>query len=379
MKEFAAAVSSIGLCCILFLGVSLAMPGRAEAKQYVCPPCGAPCDTLVFDKPGVCPQCGMTLIDKDSIHADTKPRLKVAILVFNAVEIIDYTGPYEMFGDAGYDVYTVGQTTQPITTAMGMTVVPKHSFADAPPPDVLVVPGGGVKGARDSQPTLQWIRDMSAHARYTMSVCNGSFILGSAGLLDGLKATTTSGNIDRMRDAFPKTRVVEDERVVDNGKIITAAGLSAGIDGALHVISRLEGMGKAQQVALDQEYNWRPGSGYARAALADRQIPDVELHDLGTWDLVSTQGTTDHWELVFHWSATKSPAEAMDRIGTIFESAGKWTPVHAAASRTAASPAERHWKFRGRDGKPWMGALKIEALAGARDRYTATVTVERAG
>jgi putative intracellular protease/amidase len=377
MRDFAATVHALALCLCLLFGASRAMAGEASAKHYVCPPCGAPCDTLVFDKPGVCPQCGMALVDRESIHADATPRLKVAILLFNAVEIIDYTGPYEMFGDAGYDVYTVGQTTQPITTAMGMTVVPKYSFADAPEPDVLVVPGGGVKGARDSEPTLQWIRDRSAHARYTMSVCNGAFILGSAGLLDGLKATTTSGNIDRMRVAFPKTRVLEDQRVVDNGKIITAAGLSAGIDGALHVISKLEGMGKAQQVALDQEYNWHPASGYARAALADRQIPDVNLKDFGTWDLVSTEGSTDRWETVFHWSSDHSPAEAMDRIGKTFESEGKWAPVNASASRGAG--AERHWKFRGRDGKPWLGALKIETLAGARNRYTATVTVERAG
>jgi putative intracellular protease/amidase len=379
MRDLATVVHSLALSLCLVLGASPAVAGEAHAKRYVCPPCGAPCDTLVFDKPGVCPQCGMTLVDKDSVHADTTLRTKVAILVFNAVEIIDYTGPYEMFGDAGYDVYTVGQTTQPITTAMGMTVVPKHSFADAPQPDVLVVPGGGVKGARDSEPTLQWIRGMSARAQYTMSVCNGSFILGSAGLLDGLKATTTAGNIDRMRAAFPKTRVVEDQRFVDNGKIITTAGLSAGIDGALHVISKLQGMGKAQQVALDQEYNWRPGSGYARAALADRQIPDVDLKDFGTWDLVSTEGSTDRWEVVFHWSSDRSAPEAMDRIGKIFESEGKWTPVNEAASHATAARTERHWTFRGRDGKPWRGALKVETLAGARNRYTVTATVARAG
>src|SRR6266852_4079568 len=178
------------------------------------------------------------------------PSKKVAILIFDGVQIIDYTGPYEVFGSADFDVYTVAETTAPVTTAMGMTVVPKHTFADAPQPDVLVVPGGGVKATRDSAPTLRWIRDVTARAQYTMSVCNGSFILGSAGLLDGLNATTTSGNIDRMRAAFPEIHVVDDQRVVDNGKIITTGGLSAGIDGALHVISKMQGAGRAQQVAL---------------------------------------------------------------------------------------------------------------------------------
>ena len=372
MRDFAAIVHSLALCFCLLFGASGASAAEAHAKHYVCPPCGAPCDAQVFDKPGVCPQCGMTLVDAASVKADTGRRTKVAILVFNGVEIIDYTGPYEMFGDAGYDVYTVAEITQPITTAMGMTVVPKHTFADAPRPDVLVVPGGSVKSARDSAPTLRWIQEVSARARYTMSVCNGAFILGSAGLLDGLTATTTWSNIDRMKAAFPKTRVVEDQRFVDNGKIITTGGLSAGIDGALHVISKLESPGRAEEVALEEEYNWRPHDAYARAALADRQIPDVNLDGHGTWQIVHTEGDTNRWEMVFHWTADRSVAEVMDYIGSSFETEGKWEPVDKGAT-------ERHWKFRGRDGKPWTGALKMEALAGARDRYTATVTVERAG
>ena len=378
MKNVLGIVGAVSLCSTLLCCASPATAGEGHAKHYVCPPCGVPCDTLVFDKRGVCPQCGMTLVDQDSVRADTQLRPKVAILLFNGVEIIDYTGPYEMFGDAGFDVYTVGQTTQPITTAMGMTVVPRYSFADAPQPDVLVVPGGGVKATRDSAPTLRWIRNVTTRAQYTMSVCNGSFILGSAGLLDGLGATTTSGNIDRMRAAFPKTRVVDNQRFVDNGKIITTAGLSAGIDGALHVISKMQGAGKAQQVALDEEYNWRPGSGYARAALADRQIPEVDLGNYGTWEIVSTEGDTDRWRMVYRWSSDRTVSEAMDHIGKAFETRGKWTPMNAVASH-APEGMERRWKFRGRDGKPWTGALKIEALSGARNRYTATLTVERAG
>jgi putative intracellular protease/amidase len=376
MKTFHAASTFLVLCFALCLAPSGGTAASAPAKHYVCPPCGAPCDTLVFDKPGVCPHCGMALVDQASVHVDARPHTRVAILVFNGVEIIDYTGPYEMFGDAGYDVYTVGQTTQPVTTAMGMTVVPKHSFADAPQPDILVVPGGGVKATQDSEPTRRWIRKVTARDRYTMSVCNGAFILGSAGLLDGLEATTTAGNIDRMRAAFPKTRVLEDQRVVDNGKIITAGGLSAGIDGALHVISKMEGAGKAQQVALDEEYDWRPGPGYARAALADRQIPNVDLDGYGVWEIVRTEGDTDRWEMVFHWTAQRSVRDLVDHFEEAFEK-GTWTPVDAA-SHSFAVPVERRWTFRGRDGKPWTGAVKIESLAGARNRYTVTATVERA-
>src|SRR5262249_6233899 len=135
---------------------------------------------------------------------------KVAILIFTGVQIIDYTGPYEVFQAAGFDVYTVAATKDPITTVAGMTVVPKYTFDDAPAPDVLVVPGGGIGGAHDSAPTLRWIEATAAKAGHTMSVCNGAFLLAQAGLLDGLKATTTYHNVPKLRTMYPKIDVVDD-------------------------------------------------------------------------------------------------------------------------------------------------------------------------
>src|SRR5207247_264180 len=204
----------------------------------------------VFDKPGVCPQCGMPLVEQGSAAAAAHAHKKVGILIFNGVEIIDYTGPWEVFGAADFDVYTVAASRDPVTTAMGMTVVPKYTFADAPQSDVLVVPGGGVKAASGDRATLAWVNAVTEHAQHTMSVCNGAFILAHAGLLDGLGATTTASNLDRLEETFPKIRVVYDQRFVDNGKIITTGGLSAGIDGALHVVEKMLGHGTAQQVAL---------------------------------------------------------------------------------------------------------------------------------
>jgi transcriptional regulator GlxA family with amidase domain len=174
-------------------------------------------------------------------------------------------GPYEIFGAAGFDVYTVGETKSPVTSAMGLTLVPKFAFADAPRPDVLVVPGGGVRAARDSAATLKWVRDTTGRAEHTLSVCNGAFILASAGLLDGLTATTTAGLIGKLGAEFPKIRVVDDRRFVDNGKIVTAGGLSAGIDGALHVVATMLGDEAAARVAQGEEYDWHPeGKAVAR-------------------------------------------------------------------------------------------------------------------
>ena len=232
----------------------------------------------------------MKLVEQEEAAAASSGLPRVALLVFTGVQIIDFTGPYEIFGTAGYDVYTVAETKDPITTVNGMTVVPKYDFATAPPPDVLVVPGGGIYAASNSAKTIQWIADVTTRTKHTMSVCNGAFLLAQAGLLDGLTATTTAGLIEKLRAQYPKVHVVDDRRFVDNGKIITTAGLSAGIDGALHVVARMQGNGKAQLTALGDEYDWKPEPGFARASLADRNIPDLDPEGKGQWTVESTRG-----------------------------------------------------------------------------------------
>jgi putative intracellular protease/amidase len=363
----------------LFGAVPEVLSPEATARRYVCTPCNLPCDDAVYDAPGVCPKCGMALVEQGAAAAAAHPiRKRAAILIFDGVQIIDSTGPYEVFGAADFDVYMVAETSAPVTTAMGMTVVPKYTFADAPQPDVLVVPGGGVYGARGSKATLKWVTDTTAHARHTMSVCNGAFILASAGLLDGLTATTTSGLIEKLRAEFPRTKVVEDRRFVDNGKIITTAGLSSGIDGALHVVAKMLGNGTAQAVALGEEYDWRPRSGFARAALADRGIPHLDLAQTGEWTIESTQGGTDRWELVLRGNSNLNTSGVADHFARVLAANGSWTSVQPAKPRTAALAASE-WKFRGRDGKNWTGSLKIQPVSGESHQYTATLIVARAG
>ena len=116
---------------------------------------------------------------------------------------------------------------------------------------------------------LAWIRARHAESRITMSVCNGALILAATGLLDGLTATTFHDAIDGLKAQFPRIHVVDDQRFVDNGRLVTTAGLSSGIDGAMHLVSRLDGQVAAQLVARNLEYDWREDSGYVRAALAD--------------------------------------------------------------------------------------------------------------
>ena len=368
------------LALFLFAGsVAVGTPAAAAGKRYVCPPCGTACDTIEFAAPGVCPTCGMTLIEASTAAAKPVARTdqkKVAILVFNGAEILDFSGPYEMFGAAGCDVYTVAATKDPITTAMGLTVIPQYSFANAPQPDVLVIPGGGVYAASRDKATLRYVKDVTARATNTMSVCNGAFILANAGLLDGLTATTTYGNIPKLRSQYPKIHVVDDKRYVDNGKIITTAGLSAGIDGALHVIGRMFGNGYAQRVALGEEYDWKPGGGFARAALADHQIPAIQLDNVGAWNLIRTEGDTNRWDIVVGGQSDLATPDLMNRIEQVLAKS-KWVKVGSAGSNPASRTST--WRFTGTDGKPWKGTLKLEGIVGSGHERTAALSVARVG
>jgi putative intracellular protease/amidase len=363
---------------ILFM---LALAASAQAKHYVCPPCGMPCDSVVFDKPGVCPKCGSALVEQEAALASAAARRKVGILIFDGVQIIDYTGPYEIFQGAGFDVYTVAETKQPISTVAGMTVVPKFSFADAPQPEILVVPGGGVKGVLDSAATLKWVKEVTAQTQHTMSVCNGAFILAKAGLLDGLTATTTHGNVGRLAAEYPKTKVVGDQRYVDNGKIITTGGLTAGIDGALHVVSLTLGKGTAQQVALGEEYDWRPDGGPARGTLAFSELDswiDTTLGGVGTWDLVSTEGGNDRWDVVATGTSKLSAAELSEQFGKVCTARANWKGVPAPAAGSPQASTSR-WTFTGRDGKPLTGTLSVQAVTGEAGKYTVALAIARVG
>ncbi len=325
-----------------------------------------------------------------SVPEAPKPAARnLAILIFDGVQIIDYTGPFETFGHVysadgpAFNIYTVSEKTSPITTAMGMSVNPKYSFENAPAPDVLLVPGGGVNPSLENPTVIKWVQDTARKAELVMSVCNGAFILARAGLLDGLEATTTAGLIPLFREAAPKTRVVDDRRFVDNGKIITTAGLSSGIDGSLHVIERLFGKGTAQMAALGMEYNWDPESKYARAALADKYMQfnyEVKVSP-GGWRPLSREGGRDEWENKWSVTSEVSAAEILESVNSaiagnkIYGKSGvKWTRVDAGASKNALQSL---WRFTDEKGAAWNGSARIEPVTGERNRYLLSVRITR--
>jgi len=377
------------LVAVLWLGLPGILKSRANASlaaaEYVCPPCGCGNDEKAYDKPGFCPACGMDLVLKGSAPADRSratqqaPLRKAAILIFDGVQIIDYTGPYEVFGGAGIQVFTVATSTAPITTNMGMKVTPHYSLDEAPPADVLLIPGGGVSATQQDQRVLKWIQDRSKQAEYVVSVCNGAYILARTGLLDGLTATTTAGLIDGLAAAAPKVKVVRDQRYVDNGKFITTAGLSSGIDGALYVVSKLFGQAQAQLVALGIEYDWSGKSTYARANLADRYITRVlgrrlqlPVPEGAQAKLLSTEGTPQAWEVKWQVAGEASSANVLNLVNDRLVAA-EWLEQ----KRDVSEGPVRIWKFEDSEGGQWRGQADAQSAGGKQ--LTVSLRIERTG
>jgi transcriptional regulator GlxA family with amidase domain len=193
----------------------------------------------------------------------------VGIFVFEGVEVLDFAGPFEVFSrtrlepgtdsrrsedSAPFDVFTVARTRETVLATGGLAVVPKHSFADVPPIDLLVVPGGfGTRPLLQDEETLEWIRKTAAGCRTLTSVCTGSLLLAKAGLLDGKRATTHWAALDLLAEVGPKVTVDRQQRVVDDG-VITSAGVASGMDMALYVVERLHGKAVADETAHYIEY-----------------------------------------------------------------------------------------------------------------------------
>ncbi|WP_395735601.1 DJ-1/PfpI family protein [Prosthecobacter sp.] len=194
--------------------------------------------------------------------------MNVGIFIFNDIEVLDLGGPFEVFSVATrvkarlepgsqppFNVFTIGETTAPVRARNNFIVTPAHSFATHPPIDLLLVPGGIVTELK-KQNVIDWITTTSAKAKLTASVCTGSFLLAQAGLLTGKHATTHWSDIEEMRTLFPQVTVQENIRFVEQGHLITSAGISAGIDMALHLVSRLQSESLALATAKQMDYRW---------------------------------------------------------------------------------------------------------------------------
>jgi transcriptional regulator GlxA family with amidase domain len=222
-------------------------------------------------------------------------RRNVAIVVYDGVEILDFAGPMEVFtaaGNGSFRVYTVAASRAPVLSQGVLTIQPDFSVEDSPAPDILVLPGGQSRGFTRSEAGMAWVRKVAAKNELSMSVCSGAFILAQLGLLDGKVATTHWGAVPRLRSAFPRVQVRTDVRFVDAGRIVTTAGVSAGVDGALHVVRRLLGDDVAWETARYMQYAWEPKESASLTAPAKEALRALVFQDTElAVSLLSAQAT----------------------------------------------------------------------------------------
>lgn len=206
-----------------------------------------------------------------------------------------------------------------------------------------------------------------------MSVCTGAFILGKAGLLDGQTATCTHGMVEDLL-AFPNTKVVYDARYVESGKILTTAGLSSGIDGALHLVSRMQGKGAAQRAALAMEYRWDPDAKWARGAMADKFLPQIK-GDKMIW----TEGDADHWEMKILMSEPKSSAQIVALLRERIAVSGmggmskRISHLRGAPKVSPGDGPDIRWKFKDDQGRDWSGVGLVEPAPNEKDKFIVTL------
>ncbi|WP_157349671.1 DJ-1/PfpI family protein [Bacillus sp. EE-W1] len=187
----------------------------------------------------------------------------VGIFLFNEVEVLDFAGPFEVFSvteedeEKPFTVYTVSQNGEMITARNGLKVKPDYSIEDLPPVDILIIPGG--KGVRENEVQndiiINWVRQQMKEVKLMTSVCTGALLLAKAGLLEGLKATTHWASIQTFKKDFPNVEVMENVKFVDEGHIITSAGISAGFNMSFHIVKNLLGVEIAEETAKSMEYD----------------------------------------------------------------------------------------------------------------------------
>ena len=196
----------------------------------------------------------------------------VAILIFNDVEVLDFAGPFEVFSITGkrdgsdpFNVYTVAETS-PILARNALSINPHYGLNNCPPPDILIVPGGGgyhqdgtPYGTRkeiDNQALLSWIKQQSQTTEKLLSVCTGALLLAKIGVLEGKVVTTHQGAIAQLTEMLSPAQVHPNARIADNDTIILAGGIAAGIDMSLYVVAKLLGVETAVETAKYMEYDW---------------------------------------------------------------------------------------------------------------------------
>jgi transcriptional regulator GlxA family with amidase domain len=206
-------------------------------------------------------------LTSNSLAAMTR---NVGIYIFDEIEVLDLGGPFEVFSTASrmksrlqpgtakpFEVFTIADAIRPVRARGGLMLQPNFDITNHPAIDVFIIPGGVVTADLEREPIIEWIARSAAKSELTASVCTGAFLLGKAGLLRGKTATTHWEDIDDFRAMFPDIPIQGDKRWIDAGKIVTSAGISAGLDMSLHLVARLESEELAVRTARQMDYDWQ--------------------------------------------------------------------------------------------------------------------------
>ncbi|HMN82393.1 MAG TPA: DJ-1/PfpI family protein [Burkholderiaceae bacterium] len=191
---------------------------------------------------------------------------RVAIYAFPNMEVLDFAGPFEVFTTASrvygrenpgqpapFEVCTIAQSVGPIQARAGLRVLPDYTLATCPQPGILLIPGGVVDAELRNSEVIDWVAQCSKSVSVTASVCTGAFIIAKAGLLAGRRATTHWEDIADLQAAFPDVQVVDNKRWVDEGAVVSSAGIAAGIDMSLHLVARFAGHALAEATARQMD------------------------------------------------------------------------------------------------------------------------------
>lgn len=196
--------------------------------------------------------------------------MNIGIYIYDEAEVLDFTGPYEVFTTASrvkarqepeisklFEVFLIAETEELVTARADFKVQPHYTIQNHPKVDVLVVPGGVHVHELEKPQVIAWIAKLFPSTRLTASVCTGAFLLAKADLLAEQSCTTHWEDIPDLRAMFPSLNVVDDIPWVDNGRIVTSAGISAGIEMALHLVARLAAKDLALKTARQMQYDWK--------------------------------------------------------------------------------------------------------------------------
>lgn len=305
--------------CFTFVGFAQnSKPLSPKKIRYTCNPyCYE--ETMYFDEPGDCPECGSKryacypeIENADKNYLPTYDQ-KVAVLLFQDVEIIDFAGPWEVLGASGMQVFSVAKNDSMIHTGMGMQIKPDYTFENCPTPDILLIPGGYVD-AKDTT-VVNWIKRMDKVSDYTFSVCTGAYYLGASGILDNIPSTTYYPAVPDLKKIAPTSQVLDDVRFVHTGRIITSAGLSSGIDAAFHLVAQFIGTPRTLQLANDLEYNWNEKDQYVRGNLADKFVQDFLMMFIPyQYEMLKYEGGRTEWTVELDVDAALTVEEIQQLI-----------------------------------------------------------------